>query len=166
MSIPKPLFAVRQAGATDIPRLAGHRAAMFRDMGQLPSHQEQPLARAIASYLRDAMPRGEYLAWIAEDERTPSLAIGGAGVQLRPILPRPRAGDDDLELGPEAIILNVYVEPAWRRRGVGEALMRAVLDALAARGIRRIVLHASDHGRGLYERLGFVPTNEMQLTRR
>jgi ribosomal protein S18 acetylase RimI-like enzyme len=63
-------------------------------------------------------------------------------------------------------VLNVYVAPAWRRRGVGEALMRAVLDALAARGIRRIVLHASDNGRPLYERLGFVATNEMRLTRR
>ena len=104
-----------------------------------------------------------YLAWVAEDMETPAAAIGGAGVQLRPILPRPRPDVDDLELGPEAIILNVYVEPAWRRRGVGEALMRAILDALAVRGIRRIVLHASDDGRRLYERLGFVPTNEMRL---
>jgi ribosomal protein S18 acetylase RimI-like enzyme len=68
-----------------------------------------------------------------------------------------------LEYGPEAIILNVYVERDWRRRGVAEALMRAVLEALAARGISRVVLHASDDGRRLYERLGFVPTNEMRL---
>jgi predicted N-acetyltransferase YhbS len=46
---------------------------------------------------------------------------------------------------------------------VGEALMRAVLTALAERKVRRIVLHASDDGRPLYERLGFVPTNEMRL---
>ena len=90
-------------------------------------------------------------------------AIGGAGVQLRPILPRPRPGSDDLELGPEAIVLNVYVEPAWRRCGVGDALMRAVLDALADRGIQRVVLHASNDGRRLYERLGFAATNEMRL---
>jgi hypothetical protein len=41
--------------------------------------------------------------------------------------------------------------------------MRSVLSALAERNIRRIVLHASDDGRRLYERLGFVPTNEMRL---
>jgi len=52
------------------------------------------------------------------------------------------------------------VEPDWRRRGVGEAVMRVVLDALAARGIRRIVLHASENGRPLYERLGFRRTVE------
>jgi ribosomal protein S18 acetylase RimI-like enzyme len=159
-------FSVRQADVTDITLLAYHRVAMFRDMGQLPAHQEEPLKRATASYMSDALARGEYLAWVAEDTATPPAAIGGAGVQLRPILPRPRLGTDDLELGPEGIVLNVYVESAWRRRGVAEALMRAVLDGLAARGIRRIVLHASDDGRRLYERLGFVPTNEMRLSPR
>lgn len=157
-------FLVREAGAADVAVLARHRATMFRDMGQLAPHQEKGLERATASYLRDALPRGEYLAWVAEpQEETPSI-IGGAGVQLRPILPRPQVGADELELGPEAIVLNVYVEPDWRRRGVGEALMRTVLDALAERGIRRVVLHASADGRGLYERLGFVATNEMRLS--
>jgi ribosomal protein S18 acetylase RimI-like enzyme len=154
------MFTVREADATDIPFLARHRAAMFRDMGKLATHQEETLVRATATYLRDAMPRGDYLAWVAQDTGEPPAIIGGAGAQLRPLLPRPGFGDD-LELGPEAIVLNVYVEPAWRRRGAAEALMRAVLDTLAQRGIRRIVLHASDDGRRLYERLGFVSTNEM-----
>jgi GNAT superfamily N-acetyltransferase len=157
------LFAVRQAITTDIPVIARHRASMFRDMGQLAAHLVEPLERATASYLTDALPRGEYLGWVAENEGPAATAIGGAGVQLRPILPRPRPGSDDLELGPEAIVLNVYVEPAWRRCGVGDALMRAVLDALADRGIQRVVLHASNDGRRLYERLGFAATNEMRL---
>jgi ribosomal protein S18 acetylase RimI-like enzyme len=154
------MFTVREADATDIPLLARHRAAMFRDMGKLATHQEETLVQATATYLRDAMPRGDYLAWVAQDTGEPPAIIGGAGAQLRPLLPRPGFADD-LELGPEAIVLNVYVEPAWRRRGAAEALMRAVLDTLAQRGIRRIVLHASDDGRRLYERLGFVSTNEM-----
>ena len=153
-------FAVRAAGAAEIPILARHRSGMFRDMGQLASHNERALEQATAAYMRDAMPRGEYLAWVAEQDRA---VIGGAGVQLRTILPRPRPGKDEVEFGPEAIILNVYVEPEWRRRGVAEALMRAVLDALAERHLRRIVLHASADGRRLYERLGFVATNEMRL---
>jgi len=160
------MFIVRQADAADIPLLAHQRAAMFRDMGQLAAHLEEPLEQATAAWLREALPRGEYLAWVAEEKGTPGRVFGGAGAQLRPILPRPRPGVDDLELGPEAIVLNVYVEPAWRRRGVAEALMRAVLGALAERAIRRVVLHASDEGRRLYERLGFLATNEMRLTRR
>jgi ribosomal protein S18 acetylase RimI-like enzyme len=157
-------FAVRPATVDDIPHLAHHRAAMFRDMGALASDQEDALRSATASYLQDALENTEYLGWVAEATGTLSI-IGGAGAQIRSILPRPRPGSEELERGPEAIVLNVYVEPAWRRRGVADALMRAVLDGLAARGIRRIVLHASDEGRRLYERLGFVATNEMRLGR-
>ena len=163
MSSPQPPFTVREAEVVDISVLARHRAAMFRDMGQLAAHQEAPLERATAAYLREALPTGEYLAWVALDTGAPPAIVGGAGVLLRPILPRPRPGTDELELGPEGIVLNVYVEPAWRRLGVGGVLMRVLLDALARRGIRRIVLHASADGRRLYERLGFVPTNEMRL---
>jgi GNAT superfamily N-acetyltransferase len=159
-----PLFTIRNATTTDIPVLAYHRAAMFRDMGTLTPYQVEPLQRATEAYLGDAMRRGEYLAWLAEHAESPSGILGGAGIQLRPILPRPQPGSDDLELGPEAIVLNVYVDPVWRRRGIAKALMGALLDALSERGIRRIVLHASDDGRRLYERLGFIATNEMRLS--
>jgi len=157
------MFIVRQADAADIPFLARHRAAMFRDMGQLAAQLEEPLEQATAAWLREALPRGEYLAWVAADEGTAGDVIGGAGVQLRPILPRPRPGAGDLELGPEAIVLNVYVVPAWRRRGVANALMRTLLHTLSEQGIHRVVLHAARDGRRLYERLGFTATNEMRL---
>ena len=157
-----PPFTIRRADSADIPQLARHRAAMFRDMGSLAPEREEELIRATADWLRAAVPRGEYLAWVAESGESPAV-IGGAGVQLRPIMPRP--GKPALELGPEAIVLNVYVERAWRRRGVADGLMRALLAELAERGIRRIVLHASEEGRRLYERMGFVPTNEMRLAR-
>jgi ribosomal protein S18 acetylase RimI-like enzyme len=157
------MFTVRQADTRDIPHLAHHRAAMFRDMGQLAAPADEGLERATASYLREALPRGEYLAWVAEENGPPASVIGGAGVQLRPILPRPRPGTTDIELGPEAIVLNMYVEPAWRRRGVAEALMRTMLNALTEWDIRRVVLHSTPAGRGLYERLGFVLTHEMRL---
>ena len=156
-------FLVREATFADIPLLARHRARMFREMGRLAPDREPALVQASADYFRDALPRGEYLGWVAQSDESQPEPIGGAGVQLRRILPRPNASGVGIELGPEAIVLNVYVEPAWRGRGVGQAVMRSLLGALASRNIRRIVLHASDQGRPLYERLGFVPTNEMRL---
>ena len=158
---PDPAIRIREADAGDIPLLAHHRAAMFRDMGRLAEEAEAALVLATAEYLGEALPRGEYLGWVAEAAGSPTRPIGGVGAQLRSLVPRPAAGG--IERGPEAIILNMYVEPAWRRRGVGDALLRSVLAALAERRVRRIVLHASEQGRRLYERLGFVPTNEMRL---
>jgi ribosomal protein S18 acetylase RimI-like enzyme len=158
-----PSFRIRAATPADVSLIAGHRAAMFRDMGALAPDAEEQLIRATAGYLRGALPAGEYLGWIAESATSGSEPVGGAGVQLRPILPRPRPRDGGVELGPEALVLNVYVVPTWRRRGVGEALMRSLLETLAARNVRRIVLHAAADGRRLYERLGFVATNEMRF---
>jgi len=161
MPTAEPSFRVRAAQPADIDVLAHHRSAMFRDMGQLPPARQDELTAATAAYLRTVLPEGQYLAWVAEDTASAQI-VGGAGVQLRPILPRPRPGGG-LELGPEAIVVNVYVDASWRRRGVAAALMRTLLGALSERGIRRVVLHASAEGRPLYERLGFAPTNEMRL---
>jgi GNAT superfamily N-acetyltransferase len=136
---------------------------MFRDMGILPVDRDEALVHATAAYLAHAMPDGEYLGWIAEAPGPEPETIGGGGAQLRSILPRPDGANDKLELGPEAIVLNVFVDQRWRRRGVAEALMRALLTELSERGVYRIVLHASPDGRKLYERLGFEPTNEMRL---
>jgi hypothetical protein len=41
--------------------------------------------------------------------------------------------------------------------------MRRLLAWAREERLDRVVLHASAEGRPLYERLGFVPTNEMRL---
>src|SRR6476659_8851884 len=49
----------------------------------------------------------------------------------------------------------VWVDPAWRRRGIGLNLTRATIDEAEAAGCRTLVLVATEAGRPLYERLGF-----------
>jgi GNAT superfamily N-acetyltransferase len=65
--------------------------------------------------------------------------------------------------GRHALVVNVFTEPAWRRRGIAELLMRRLLAWAREERLDRVVLHASAEGRPLYERLGFVSTNEMRL---
>jgi GNAT superfamily N-acetyltransferase len=48
------------------------------------------------------------------------------------------------------------VEPSARRRGVGAALTEACIAWLRERGAVSILLYATDQGRPVYERLGFV----------
>lgn len=60
-------------------------------------------------------------------------------------------GTDALMLGP------LVVDPAFRSRGIGAALITASLDAAAAEG-RRLVLLVGDES--YYARLGFVATPE------
>ena len=49
----------------------------------------------------------------------------------------------------------IWVEPAWRRRGVGMALTQATIDTAESAGCRTLLLVATEAGRPLYEKIGF-----------
>lgn len=66
--------------------------------------------------------------------------------------------------GGVAEIVSIAVAPAFRRRGVGSALLRHTLRALARRGLRlvRLMVRASDPvAIRLYRRFGFAPTGKV-----
>jgi GNAT superfamily N-acetyltransferase len=154
---------VRRATPGDALTIAGHRARMFRDMGQLPPEAFESLVVASEARLRDMLVTGEYVGWLAIS--ADGTVVGGAGAQRRLVLPHPRRALDggvSVAEGRHAIVLNVYTDPDWRRRGVAEEVMRHVLRWAEEERLDRLVLHASDEGRPLYERLGFVATNEMR----
>jgi ribosomal protein S18 acetylase RimI-like enzyme len=157
-------YRVRTAVAADVPMLARHRVEMFADMGRLAADgAAAELRTATEAVLGEWLAGGTLVAWLAEPVARPGLVVGGAGLQLRPMLPRPSRDGTGLLAGPEAYIVNVFVERAWRRRGVATALMTYVLGYARERRLRLVTLHASVEGRALYERLGFAATNEMRL---
>jgi ribosomal protein S18 acetylase RimI-like enzyme len=57
--------------------------------------------------------------------------------------------------GPVAWIGTIWVDPDWRRRGLGRALTLATIEAGEAAGCRTFVLVATKVGQPLYEGLGF-----------
>jgi ribosomal protein S18 acetylase RimI-like enzyme len=156
-------YRIRAATPDDAHLLACQRVAMFRDMGRTVPGIEGGLLAASQEYLERALRVGEYVAWVAEDDG--GMPIAGAGVQFRPLLPRTDPTGQTLLVGREGLILNVYVEPAQRRRGIARALMQTLLAWAPGAGIVRLVLHASDDGRPLYESLGFKAGNEMLYPR-
>lgn len=60
-------------------------------------------------------------------------------------------------------IEGVYVLPAFRRRGIAKRLMRECIDWLQSMGCDAVRLQSTVEGRPLYESLGFVPTDELEL---
>lgn len=58
--------------------------------------------------------------------------------------------------GPTGWIGALGVLPRARRRGIGELLTRAAIDWLAERGASTVLLYATDLGRPVYDRVGFV----------
>ena len=156
------MYRIRRATAADAGVLARHRAEMFRDMGELPGDLHDTLIEAARAYFIHAIVDGRYVGWVAQLDDESGEIIGGAGLQLRELLPRPDVARGRLVRGPQGLILNVYTERAWRRRGVAAALMRELLRWCRGNGVESVVLHASAEGRPLYEKLGFTATNEMR----
>ncbi|PYE51122.1 acetyltransferase (GNAT) family protein [Deinococcus yavapaiensis KR-236] len=127
---------------------------MFSDMGR-DAASLAPMTLAFVPWVRAALARGAYLGFIAEED---GVAIGGAGLMILDWPPHP------LDAQPlRGYVLNVYVAPHHRGRGVARTLMTRIVDEARSRGVRVVTLNASDAGRAMYERLGFEATNEMRL---
>ena len=61
---------------------------------------------------------------------------------------------------PDGRIGRMAVLGEWRRRGVGTALLEALLEQARKRSMRRITLHAQTHAAGFYRRFGFNERGE------
>lgn len=63
-------------------------------------------------------------------------------------------------LTPTRAIGRMAVLPAWRGRGVGAALLAALLEQVRALGWPEVSLHAQADAIGFYSRVGFLPIGE------
>jgi GNAT superfamily N-acetyltransferase len=154
-------YAIRPATVRDAPVIARHRVAMFTEMGHVPGDElASQLLAASTSALESRLQDCTYVGRLAVGPGEQVLA--GAGVHVRPQLPRMSSTGKSITTGPVPLLVNVYTEPQWRGRGVARALVRALMRWTADQGFDHMVLHASDAGRPLYVSLGFAATNEMR----
>jgi GNAT superfamily N-acetyltransferase len=102
------------------------------------------------THWRDRIDRGGiFLAFIPEVSASGPVGLAG-GYRADPVT---------VEL------VSMYVRPAARGRGVGEALVAIVIDWASKRNAESVhlwVTETNSHAHALYERLGFTPTGERQ----
>jgi GNAT superfamily N-acetyltransferase len=150
-----PDLSIREAALTDIPEILRQRRAMYEDMNYKDARSLEAMAKLTLDYLAKAIAEGSFRAWLAWEN---NRAVAGGAVVVSPWPAHPY----DLECR-RATILNVYTDPAYRRRGLALKLMQIMIDWCRGEGFARVTLHASDDGRHLYESLGFETSNEMRL---
>ncbi len=149
-------FTIRETSLADVPEIVRHRRAMFDDMAIGDTLSRDRMEAASGPYLRDAFLKKEYFGWFA---LAPDGKIaGGVGILLQSSPPRPWEVQHQ-----RAYLLNLYVYPEYRRRGVAKLLVETSVGWCRDAGYATVSLHASEVGRGLYASLGFHPTNEMRL---
>jgi GNAT superfamily N-acetyltransferase len=148
------MMETRLAIPADAPLISAHRRAMFADMGGAAPTTLDAMTRSFEPWVARKIAEGEYIGWITESDSRP---VAGAGLLILDWPPHPfdPAGEH------RGYLLNVFVEPQYRKRGLAHALVERCLAEARCRGLRVVALHSSDAGRRIYEALGFRPANEM-----
>lgn len=153
--MPDGEMKIRDATVADLDEILRHRSGMYEDMGYDDAQVLTSLVSTSTPYFAKALTEGSFRGWLAEIE---GRVVGGGGVLISPWPSHPY----DLECR-RATILNVYTYPEFRRKGIARRVMEVILNWLRKQGYAAVWLHASEHGRSLYEDLGFEPGNEMRL---
>ena len=137
-------ITIREAAASESAIILHHRRSMFRDMGEGTVEELDRMVEVAKSWLAQALADGSYRHWLAVDSS--GRVAGGGGVLLCPWPANPH--DPCIQ---RAVILNVYTEQEFRRRGIARLVMLTILEWIKKQGFRAVNLHASAEGRTLYE---------------
>ena len=149
-------FVIRPATLADVAEILRQRRGMYIDMGHTDVAGLDAMTASSERYLRSALADGTLHAWLAVADS--DRVVGGGIVSVTPRLSRPYFPECR-----EASILNVYVDPGYRRRGIARQLLQVMIAWCRDAGFPHVSLHASKDGRALYESLGFEPSSELRL---
>ena len=146
---------IREANEEDIRQLVELRMQLFAEIGELTSSDViAELREATQSFFADAA-KNQARTWVVEVDGVVA-ATGTLAFFIRP----PYIGNLS---GREAYLLNMYTVPAHRHSGLASELLCTIMNFARSDGLGKVWLHASEDGRRLYEKAGFVPNpSEME----
>jgi GNAT superfamily N-acetyltransferase len=143
---------VRLAEPADGPAVAALRAVWTFEWRGEAADDSYP-ERFAAWWAAEAGRRLTWLAW------TGGEPVGMVNLAVFERMPAP--GRPQTRWG---YLGNAFVLQAWRSRGIGTALLTALLDHARAEGFVRIVLSPSERSLPFYRRAGFASANSLMLT--
>ncbi|MGA2571890.1 MAG: GNAT family N-acetyltransferase [Terracidiphilus sp.] len=152
------MLQTRVATPNDAALIATHRKAMFAAMQSADEATLEIVRRNSEPWIVRMMREDKYLGWITSEEAQP-VASAGLLILDWPPLPLDPSGEQ------RGYLLNIFVEPDFRKRGIAHELVRLCLSEADRRHIGVVTLHASDAGRSIYEGFGFRATSEMLLAK-
>lgn len=133
-------IVIRDATAGDIPAWADLRATLWPE-GSVEEH------------------RAELPEWLADPDTCARVAVTPDGRVVGFMEARLRSHADGCATSPVGYLEGWFVDPAWRRRGVGTALVAAFEDWSRGRGCRELASDTwpeNDVSIRAHRRLGFL----------
>ncbi|SHN50880.1 Ribosomal protein S18 acetylase RimI [Butyrivibrio hungatei DSM 14810] len=147
----------RKATIDDLDVLVGTRITVLRAANKLDDNVDMSeVERESRDYYEKALLDGSHTAYLVFDD---GEFVGAGGVSYFRVMPTYHNPS-----GRKAYIMNMYTAPDHRRRGIAYNTLDLLVKDAKAQGVSAISLEATDMGRPLYERYGFVKMNdEMEL---
>jgi len=145
----------RLATVEDAQLLAEHRRKMFADATLADEATMGEMVERFVPWVRERIAKGTYVGWLIEEDGS---VVAGAGLWVMDWPPHYMDAEPH-----RAYLLNFYVAPEMRGRGMARELLALAVGEAKARGIKVVVLHASKFGKPIYEKNGFAMSNEMML---
>ena len=90
---------------------------------------------------------GTHIAFVCEYDKQ---MIASAGITLFEIMPTTEHPN-----GKVARLMNMYVEPIYRHKGIAKALLKCAMMYAKEHRIGKVMLNPSQMGKSLYENYGF-----------
>lgn len=147
----------RKATIDDLDLLVSTRITVLRAANKLDDNVDMSeVERESRDYYEKALLDGSHTAYLVFDD---GEFVGAGGVSYFRVMPTYHNPS-----GRKAYIMNMYTAPDHRRRGIAYNTLDLLVKDAKAQGVSAISLEATDMGRPLYERYGFVKMNdEMEL---
>lgn len=149
----------KKATMDDIDILTKSRIEVLRAANKLAEDVDMSeVEKWSYDYYRKALLDGTHTAYLVFDD---DRFIGAGGVSYFRVMPTYHNPS-----GNRAYIMNMYTNPDYRRLGIATKTLELLVADAKEKGVQAISLEATDMGRPLYEKFGFVKMNdEMELTR-
>ena len=149
------MIEYRKAEQCDIEALVSIRVAFLGEVnGAAFERRKELLTKENRRYFQQAVAEDTCVVWMALDRKE---IIATAGLTLYAVPPSCSCIN-----GKIGYISNVYTLPGYRGQGIASKLMDCIMSEAKARGCTKVVLNATDMGRTVYEKIGFVDAeNEM-----
>ena len=153
----KEIYEYKKATIEDIDELVRTRSIVLRAANKLSDDVDMSLVEKESyEYYMRALETGEHIAYLVYDNET---FIGAGGVSFYQVMPTYHN-----PTGKKAYIMNMYTVPEYRGQGIAFHTLDLLVKDAREQGVTQIALEATDMGRLLYEKYGFVKMeDEMEL---
>ena len=142
-------YKYKKATIPDIDELVKTRIIVLRAANKLSNDVDMSLVEKESyEYYKRALETGEHIAFLVYNN---GAFVDAGGVSFYQVMPTYHNST-----GKKAYIMNMYTASEYRRQGIAFHTLDLLVKDVRKQGVSQITLEATEMGRPLYEKYGFI----------